>query len=509
MSWRDRIVIAAALAALVAASFVMRWNVLAASPYPLGVDGFFYSIEVRSLLEHGTLQYAASPLTFWWMAPFAAVTDPITGAKLGAALGGALIALPAFGIGARLGKSTQAGLVAAALAATSAGSAYLSIEFVKQGIGLTVALTALWLVLRALEAPRRGRVIAALVGFVATLLAHKLAAGVLVAIGLPAAIAEARTRLRGRRLIYAWLAGGLTALVLLVLGLAAPQRFASLTDLRLIARLFTTTPRWADPALATRSFTLTMEHEALIGAVVAIGAAVALVWVRDRRPSEKVTAWAFVALAIVIGIPFLDVSDPQGLAFRLRIAAFVPLAMCGAVAAGALVALIPASRRVPAATTGTVPISRSRDATLAAVAVVLALRGLHERTEGRIVAHPALVAGAMATGDHVADGQTMIVPERHIAFMVAWYSRKPVSLRPEAVPEAQRVRLVPLAFIGAGSPLEQAIDDARATPGVAPPIGVHPRHKNGLVLIPESTWSWILTRLPDRDRRHFARWPTI
>lgn len=509
MSWRDRIAIGAALAVLVAASFVVRWHVLAASPYPLGVDGYFYPIEVRSLLAHGTLQYPASPLTFWWMAPFALATDPITGAKLAAALGGALIAIPAFGLGARLGRSTQAGLVAAALAAGSAGSAYLSIEFVKQGIGLTVALAALWLVLRALETPSRGRVIAAVAGFVATLLAHKLAAGVLVAIAVPAAIGEARTRLRGRRLIYALLAGGFSAFVMLVLGFVAPQRFASITDLRLIAHLVTTTARWSAPALATRFFTLTMEHEALIGGVLAIGAAVALVLVRDRRPSEKVTAWAFVALGIVIALPWLDVADPQGLAFRLRVAAFVPLAMCGAVLAGGLVTWIPASRRLPPATTGSLPLSRSRDATLAAVAVVLALRGLHQRTEGRIVAHPALVAGAMAAGDHVAGGQTIVVPERHIAFMVAWYSGKPVSLRPEPVPHDQRVRLLPLAFIVAGSPLEQAIDDARTAPGVAPPIGVHPRHENGLVLIPEPTWDWILARLPERDRRHFARWPTI
>jgi hypothetical protein len=489
VSWRDRIAIAAALTALVAASFAVRWGVLAASPYPLGVDGFFYPIEVRSLLAHGVLQYPASPLTFWWMAPFAALADPITGCKLAAALGGALIALPAYAVGARLGRGIGPGLVAAVLASTAAGSAYLSIEFVKQGIGLTVALTALWLVLRALETPSRPRVIAALLGFVATLLAHKLAAGVLVVIGVPAAIAEARARLRGRRLIYAWIAVGVTGVVLLVLGLAAPRRFASLTDLGHVAGLFTTTARWSDPALATRFFTLTMEHEALIGAVIAIGAAVALVLVPGRRPSEKVTAWAFVIFALVIGLPWLDVADPQGLAFRLRVAAFVPLAMCAAIGAGAL----------------TIP---KQTPVLAAVALVLMLR-LHERTEGRIVAHPALVAAAMAAGDHVADGQTMIVPERHIAFMVAWYSGKPVSLRPEAVPAAQRIRLVPLAFVGAGSPLEQAIDNARNAPGVTPPIGVHPRHRNGLVLITEPTWEWLLTRLPDADRRHFAAWPTI
>ncbi len=105
-----------ALAALIAWSFAERWDVLASSPFPLGVDGFFYPSEVRSLLEHGTLAYPASPLAFWWLAPFAAATDPIVGAKLGAALGTSLIALPAYGLGARLGKARAAGLVAAAIA---------------------------------------------------------------------------------------------------------------------------------------------------------------------------------------------------------------------------------------------------------------------------------------------------------------------------------------------------------------------------------------------------------
>ena len=121
---------------------------LSDSPFPVGVDGYFYPVQLRSLLETGTLEYPAAPLAFWLMAPLAAVTDPITGAKLGAALFGALVALPAYGVGARLGRGRAAGLVAAALATTSAGSAFLTIEFVKNGIGLTMLLTALWLLLR-------------------------------------------------------------------------------------------------------------------------------------------------------------------------------------------------------------------------------------------------------------------------------------------------------------------------------------------------------------------------
>src|SRR5689334_4277141 len=213
---------------------------LTASPFPLGVDGYYYPIQLRSLLETGTLQYPASPLTFWFMVPFAAATDPLVGAKLGAAIGGALVGLPAYGVGAHLGKSRGAGLIAAAVASTSATSAYLSMEFVKQGFGLTVALAALWLVLRAISSPSRRRIGVALGGVVAALLAHKLAVAVVVAIATPAVFEALRARgiLRGRRLLYLLVITGVAAGVLVIVGLVAPQRFLSTADLALVEHVF-------------------------------------------------------------------------------------------------------------------------------------------------------------------------------------------------------------------------------------------------------------------------------
>ncbi|MBV8761389.1 MAG: glycosyltransferase family 39 protein [Deltaproteobacteria bacterium] len=480
-----RVAIALALTALVVASFVARWHVLADTPWPVGVDGFFYPLQVRSLLEHGSLAYPASPLTFWWMTPFAAATDPIVGAKLGAALGGALVAVPAYAVGARLGRSWAAGLVAAALAAGSAGSAYLSIEFVKQGIGVTVGLTALWLVLRALEAPTPRRAAAALAGIAATLLAHKLAALLVVVVAAHAALYEARTRLRGRRLIYAYVAAAAAVLLLVGLGLAMPQRFVSGTDVALVGHAFTRHAQWADPALATHGFTLHMEYEALLACIVSLAAAVLAYRRRD------VVALAIAALGIVLAIPWLDVTDPQGLAFRARVIAFVPLALSAAVVAGALVCR---HKVVPVA--------------LCVLAALLGLRALRERRDGIIVAHPAMVAAVLAATDQLPHGATAIVPERHIAFMLAYLDRADVSLRPERVPYAHRVRVMPLAFMS--EELQQALDAARADPTVAaPPIGLHPRHRNGLVLVEEPTWDWLLARLPGPLRRHYARWPTI
>jgi hypothetical protein len=202
-------------------------------------------------------------------------------------------------------------------------------------------------------------------------------------------------------------------------------------------------------------------------------------------------------MALALAIPWLAVTDPQGLGFRLRLTAFVPLALCAAIVVDAVATSI---KQLPAA---------FRDGALAVVALALALRPHDAALEGRVLAHPAMVSAVIGQTAHVPAGATVIVPERHILFMVAWYTRASVSLRPEPVPYERRVRMMPLAFIGMGSPLDAALDRARDTPGVAPPIGTHPRHRNGLVLVTEATWEWLLAQLPPQVRVHWQRWPTI
>jgi hypothetical protein len=497
-AWAIRIAAGIVLAALVAYSAWQRWQALAVSPFPLGVDGYFYPIEVRSLLEHGTLQYPASPLTFWFMAPFAAATDPITGAKLGAAIGGALIALPAYAVGVRLGRGGRgAGLVAAVLAAQLASSQYLSTEFVKQGFGLTVGLTALWLLLRALDQPSRMRIGVALAGLVATLLTHKLATALVIVIAVPAIIEEARGRavLRGRRLLYLLTGIASVVVALAVLGLVAPQRFVGAGDLALATHVVHAHAEWGLPALAMPHYRLVFDHETTFGFAAAIAAlAVVFAVPYDRKAhGPRVVAWIMIGIALLVALPWLAVDDPQGLGFRLRIAAHVPAALCAASAIGT----IPEIWR-----------THVRDLVLAAAVVLVAWLMPVDRAEGRVLAHPALVSAVMAAQDQIPSNATVIVPERHILFMVAWYTRAKVSLRPEPVPYPQRVRMMPLAFIGMDSPLDHALDDARKEPGIDPPLGLHARHRNGLVLVTEPTWDWLMARLAARGT-YWARWPTI
>jgi hypothetical protein len=326
-----------------------------------------------------------------------------------------------------------------------------------------------------------------------------MAAALVIAIGVPAAIADAigRGALRGRRLIYLALGGAVALIALIAIGLAAPQRFVSPDDLHLVETLFTGSPDWGFPALGTANVTLAMRNEPLLAGVLAVLGLATLLgprWTQQIAPlppAIRAVAWGAVALGLVLAFPWLAVDDPQGLGFRLRVIAFVPLALCAATIAGV------------------VPVP-SRDLVLAGVAaIVIAIAPRDTFEEGEIVTHPALVTSAMALDGHIPDGDIAIVPERHIAFMVAWYAHARVAIRPGDTDPAHRWRVLPLHFIGDGSPLDHALIDARKEPGLVPPLGVHPSHANGLVLVAESTWEWLLARLPADARRWFAAWHTI
>jgi hypothetical protein len=502
--------------------------VLGATPFPVGVDGYFYPVQVRSLLEHGTLRYPSSPVTFYWMLPFAAVTDPITGAKIAAALGTSLIAVPAYGVGARFGgalgtaASRGAGFVAAVIAAMSASSGYLALEFVKQGVGLTVGMAALWAILRALDPVHDPRVPSARIGgahvfawsritlavlaVVIVFATHKMAAGIVLVIATPLVIVRVRRELRGRRLLYALLLGIGVVVAIVIAGLVAPQRFVAPHDLALVAHLFGPSSHYDTPALVMPygGTELVFDHEALLGGLVALLAVAVLVLDGQRAQPRlgrelRIAGLTIAGLALAIAIPFLRVDDPQGLGFRLRIAAFVPLALCAAICAGEL-----AHQVAQRAAHYVVPV-------LAVLAfAIFAVELAEDRTEGQVLTHPTLAAAVSAAYGRIPANATVIVPERHILFMVDWYTRAEVSLRPEPIPRRYRVRLFGLVFIGGqDSPLDRALDAARRDPSIEPPLGLHPSYRNGLVLVSEPTWSWLLGHLPDRERAHFAAWPTI
>ena len=356
---------------LVVWSAWQRWTLLAATPYPVGVDGWYYPIQIRALLERGELAYPAAPLAFWLMTPIAALSDPIVAAKVVAAVGGALVALPAFLLGRRIG-GLAGGLVAAVVATTGGGSFYLSLEFIKNGLGLTVALTAVWLGLRALEAPGRGRIALAVVALVAAALTHKMSLLMAVALLAPAVVVEVRGRdglaaATWRRLA---IGGGAAFVLIVVAGVLAPKRFVGPADAALLGGAFTGPFEWALPAMAVpradgTTYHLWLGHQGALAAAVALGlVAVVLAGRRwpvlrgDTRPAAAAVVWAALALVVLTSWPALDVADPDALGFRLRVAVFAPASIVAAAAAGRALAGLAAERRPDRRRRGVAPVDR-------------------------------------------------------------------------------------------------------------------------------------------------------
>jgi hypothetical protein len=197
---------------------------------------------------------------------------------------------------------------------------------------------------------------------------------------------------------------------------------------------------------------------------------------------RDVVAWSLIALGVLIALPWLDVESGNGLGYRLRVIAFVPMAFCGAIVARRLC-------------------ERWKPAALAIAIIVVLLHIGGERTEGRVLAHPALVASAEAI--HIPDGGVAVVQERHIAYMVAWYARATISLRPETVEDARRYRVMPLHFIGAGTQLDKLLLERSV-----PVVGVHPLHPNGMVVVPEASWKKLVERITGFERIRLDVWPS-
>jgi hypothetical protein len=151
---------------------------------------------------------------------------------------------------------------------------------------------------------------------------------------------------------------------------------------------------------------------------------------------------------------------------------------------------------------------RYRDLALALLALGLAFHTPGKRHEGVVdPVHPAIITSIQAMADKVPPGDTVIVPERRIVYMIAWYLRAQVRLRPEAVPPERRWRAMLLNWIGRdASPLNRELLAARDRPGAAPPVGLHPSHPNGMVLVTEAAWQEIAARLPPGSP--WPGWPT-
>ena len=137
--------IAGCVAAILALVLWRDLSYLLASPYPYGIDGYYYLAQVTSLQEQGHLMREAPPLSFWFMHGLALVLDPAVAAKICGPAFLVLSALLGLAVVHKLAKSFSAAVLGFAILLCGFMRVELLIDFLKQSLGHAWLLGILFL----------------------------------------------------------------------------------------------------------------------------------------------------------------------------------------------------------------------------------------------------------------------------------------------------------------------------------------------------------------------------
>jgi len=447
-------------ALLTITAFVLRMFVLFQDEAPRGLDGHYYAVQLRSLLETGRLYYPGMPLAFWLLAPFAALTNPIVGTKLGAAFFAAL-AVPAIVLIVHsITRDVAYAALGGVLAATSAQSVQLTTEFVKQGVGLTLVLTLLAVAARA-HKPRHW-ILAMILG-VACVITHGTSAA--LAVWFLAPIVIARTH--------------------------GPTRVKVLTGLALVAAAFLWRYRGLLLEMGDIQSRVEAPLETRLTALIIVLLCVAA-YVRRADGLGWIPILAGPAtFAIVLNLPIFEQASAASLAPRLQLMSFVSLALC------LPVALYLLARRA-----------------LVAVAVIIAvlpfaLTSFREAARIRYEPPEQLTQEVVKLRGLLPSDALLIAQEHSTAFQVKWLTGvETVSTEPRSIDPSRTWRLL---STGIPKPIKERLRSFEET---TPNRGSRTIRTSAasshftLVVVPEPTWRAFVASLPPDLRATVDPWPT-
>jgi hypothetical protein len=159
-------------------------------PFAVGVDGYYYVLQINELMTHGRLYFPTrTPLVLYLLTGVSYLTgDLATAVKVSALTLYAALCGGVFALVRSLTRSTWLGVLGAALAAVSGPHLYMVTEFVNQLGAVTFLTWGAWCALRALGARRRKTwVLLALSCTAAAWLSHTSA--IMITVALCAALA--------------------------------------------------------------------------------------------------------------------------------------------------------------------------------------------------------------------------------------------------------------------------------------------------------------------------------
>ena len=149
------------------------------TPLLPGIDGPYYAVQVRWLVERGELKYADPPLAFLLLTAFYLVLgDLFLAVKLGSVLLTSLAVLPIYLLVKRLTSSRIAGIAAGLAFAINPFTLKLYSDFIKNSIGLLWLNLFLLFEIRYMQYSSRKNLVGLIVALVLTALTHILDYGV-------------------------------------------------------------------------------------------------------------------------------------------------------------------------------------------------------------------------------------------------------------------------------------------------------------------------------------------
>lgn len=161
------------LSAIVLTGFLFRLSIYFRYPYPFGIDGPYYNLQVESIIKTGWLYTEDTPLVFYFFTLLTLILGDITlSIKVGSSMLSSLIAVPTFYLTKRITKIWWAGEVAAFISLFNPIHIRLLDDFLKNIAGILFLLAFLNLFLETCESPKPMNYALSFSLLIATFLTH-------------------------------------------------------------------------------------------------------------------------------------------------------------------------------------------------------------------------------------------------------------------------------------------------------------------------------------------------
>lgn len=313
------------LAALLILMTVVSWHDLAfllQYPVAVGLDGYYYVLQVDELLKHGRFYYpTTTPFVLYFLTGIRFLTgDTVLAVKVGSIVLHALLCLGIFALVTSATRSIWLGVLGIALASSSQLHFYMLAEFIKNLGAVTLLLWCGWVALQAARTRRTRLIYFSLLCLTAATISHRSA--------LPLAAVTAASILLTRWLLmptsrprYRSASVATTILLWSAPAIAVRQPFIKL-------------PTWAtDEMLGRLQWPISdiASIEKCILLIVCPAILFLIIRFRERLPLDhRVTFFGSVALlSLLITVnPFLNYSFGWiGIAARLSSLAYIQLAI--------------------------------------------------------------------------------------------------------------------------------------------------------------------------------------